>query len=546
MASAEVTDAARASTAAAAPTRPSAERRTRAARVALAAGGGFLVALALPPWGFWPLAFLGVAAFEYSLGAHPDRRPRAARAFAFAWVWMAMGMGWMWQLTAPGYVVATLVFAGLHTLAALVAPGGRWRVIGRPAAHALVEAIRFSFPFGGVPLASLGISQAGGPVLSVAGVIGVIGVTWFVFQVGFALAGPAPASPVRVRGRAAAGGSWLGLAALAACALLFVISLVAPDGRGTGRMLDIAAVQGGGEQGTRAIDVPSRIVTERHLEATRTIEPDPDLDLVVWPENVIDINREPFEGSAVMDEVVAEAARLGVPISVGITEDADVTGRGVPGQITNAQVVLSPEGELVSRYDKVRRVPFGEYVPLRTLLEAVGAPVDQVPSNAVAGTEPAVIELPDGTSMATVISWEVFFGGRAREGVLAGGELVLNPTNGASYTGTILQTQQVASSRLRAVETGRWVIQVSPTGFSAFVTPTGEVLERTAVGERAVIRGTVELRTGRTWATLIGDGPVIAALLLALGASIVLSRRAVASTESVTPRSASVTPRSAP
>ena len=69
----------------------------------------------------------------------------------------------------------------------------------------------------------------------------------------------------------------------------------------------------------------------------------------------------------------------------------------------------------------------------------------------------------------------MFFGGRARDGVKAGGEVLLNPTNGASYTGTIVQTQQVASSRLRAIETGRWVVQAAPTGFSEFVTPDGDV-----------------------------------------------------------------------
>ena len=78
-----------------------------------------------------------------------------------------------------------------------------------------------------------------------------------------------------------------------------------------------------------------------------------------------------------------------------------------------------------------------------------------------------------------MISWEVFFGDRARDGVGHGGRVLLNPTNGSSYTGTILQTQQVASSRLRALETDRWVVQVAPTGFSAFVTPSGEVLDRT-------------------------------------------------------------------
>ena len=107
------------------------------------------------------------------------------------------------------------------------------------------------------------------------------------------------------------------------------------------------------------------------------------------------------------------------------------------------------------------------------------------------------LDLPDGTRLGVVISWEVFFGGRVRDGVREGGGVILNPTNGASYSGTIVQTQQIASSRLRALETGRWVVQVAPTGFSAFVTPGGDVLQRTAVSDRAVIRDTVELRARR-------------------------------------------------
>ena len=65
-----------------------------------------------------------------------------------------------------------------------------------------------------------------------------------------------------------------------------------------------------------------------------------------------------------------------MPFAVGVTEDVDPAQR--PSQFTNAQVVVTPDGEVTSRYDKVRRVPFGEYVPLRGLLEALGAPVDQV------------------------------------------------------------------------------------------------------------------------------------------------------------------------
>lgn len=503
----------------------------RVAAPLLAAGGGFLVALSLPPWGFWPLAFVGVALYELSLGAVPAADKRLLHGALFGLGWLSMGMGWMWFLTVPGYVVATLVFAALHGLAALVAPPGRWRVIGRPAAHTLVEALRMAWPFGGVPLATMGISQAGGPLLGLAGVIGVIGLTWVVFQVGVAVVGPSPYVPATVRrSRPSATGAPQGVVALGAVVMLIVLAAVAPAGSPSGRTLTVAAIQGGGEQGTSALEVPSILVTERHLAATATVDPSDDLDLVLWPENTISMPRVrdladdgteitrgvPFVGSDINDLVAAEAERLGVPVLVGLTERADVTGRGTAEEFTNAHVVVVPTGEVTDRYDKVRRVPFGEYVPLRGLLEAVGAPVGRVGS-AVAGTGPAVLDvpLPDGTEVraAVAISWEVFFAGRVREGVRLGGEIVFNPTNGASYTGTVLQTQQVASSRLRAAETGRWVVQTAPTGFTAFVSPSGEVIDRTAISERAVVTHTAELRTGLTWYTRLGDGPITAAVI---------------------------------
>jgi apolipoprotein N-acyltransferase len=477
----------------------------RRALVALA--GGLGVAFSLPPWGWWPLAFAGVALFELSLGGTPSVRLRAGLGFVFAFAWMATGMAWMWELTPPGYIVASAVFALFHAAAEVASPTGRWSTIGRPLAHTLVEALRFSWPFGGIPLASLGISQAAGPFAGIVRVGGVIVLTWVVFQSGFALG-------VLVRRLAdVTTDVRLATAGLLAVVAVTTISIVAPRGHGTGAFIDVVAVQGGGEQGTRADDVPSAVVTQRHVEATRSIEPDDELDLVLWPENVVDVTT--FDGSPELAAIAGEAARLGVPISVGVTED-------VPGEddrFTNAQVIVTPDGEVTSRYDKVRRVPFGEYVPLRGLLDALGAPLDEVPNDAVAGTEPAYLDLPDGTRLGVAISWEVFFGGRVRDGVREGADLVVNPTNGASYSGTIVQTQQIASSRLRALETGRWVVQAAPTGFSAFVAPDGDVLERTAVGERAVIRHEVELRRGETWYTGLGDAPVIVVMVLGLAAT---------------------------
>lgn len=479
-----------------------------------------LVALALPPWGWWPLAFVGIALFEIVSGfgriAEP-RRVRFACGGAFGLGWLATGTAWMWFLTAPGYIIAAIVFASAHGIPALAAPTGRWSVLARPFAHSLIESIRFSFPFGGVPLASLPISQAAGPVANIARMGGVVLITWVVFQVGFALG--ALVSVAAHGNRARRETARLAVPALAVTLGVFLISLVAPRGHATGETLNIVAVQGGGEQGTRAVDVSSRLVTDRHLEATESIDPDDDVDLVLWPENVVTVTT--FESSDEFAAIAEQAARLGVPIAVGITEDVP----GSPDRFTNAQVVVTPDGQVTSRYDKVRRVPFGEYVPLRGFLEAVGVPVNQVPADAVAGSGPAVLDLPDGTRTGVVISWEVFFGGRARDGVREGATMILNPTNGASYTGTIVQTQQVASSRLRAIETGRWVVQAAPTGFSAFITPEGGLIDRTAVSERALIRHEIELRNGSTWYVRLGDRPFVVFLVVGYAATRSASRR---------------------
>jgi len=492
---------------------------SRIAGGAAALGCGALVAFSLPPWGWWPLAIVGIAIFE-RLVAGQHRSVRFRRGWLFGLGWFAPGMGWMWFLTAPGYVVAAAMFAAFIGIAVSLAPqtrtGWTW-CFGLPAALVVAEAVRFCFPFGGVPLASLAISQVAGPLATIARVGGPLLLTWATFQLGVALGlfgrhlgetwrgGPDPS------GRhipAAVGG-------VAVVAALLGISWVAPSGTGTGKRIEVAFVQGGGPQGTHAIHTDSQIVVDRHLAATRTLQPGP--DLVVWPENVIDV--KDFLTSKAHDQVAAEAARLNAPLLVGITEDV----RG-EDHFLNAQVVVLPDGTVSSRYDKVRRVPFGEYMPLRGLLKAFGAPVDQVPRDAVAGTGPAYLDTPVGR-LGVVISWEVFFAGRARDGVSHGAELIINPTNGSSYTGTVLQSQQVASSRLRAIENGRWLVQVSPTGFSAFVTPDGDVHQRTSVSEQAVRTETVELRTGRTIASRLGDRPIVFLAASVLLAMLLTSRR---------------------
>lgn len=467
---------------------------------------GLLVASSMPPWGFWPGGLAGTALF---ISLSVDRRgERFILGLLFGLAWFGPTTAWMYFLTAPGYVIAVVFFALLHACAAVVGSTSSARKVG---AHSLVEMIRMVTPFGGIPLATLGIGQAGGPLLPIARLGGVPLLTIVVLAIGGLIAeavqGGRQSSTFRRR--------WV-LGAGSVIALL-AIALVAPSGNDIAP-ISVAAVQGGGRQGTSALDVPSIDVTNAHLSASQLVVDSDSVDMVLWPENAIDVNRQAFENSAVADLVRAEASRLQVPFVVGVTEDAEFVYDVDTGNFVNAQYVVMPDGAVVDRYVKVIKVPFGEYIPFRSVLESFGAPVGLIPKDAISGRGPAVVDVPNVATLGVVISWEVFFGSRARDAVRSGGEFIVNPTNGASYTWTIVQSQQVASSKLRAVETGRWVIQVSPTGFSATVNPSGEVLERSDISEQRVLFSTPMRRSGSTLYTRIGDAPFAA---LALGLVII-------------------------
>jgi apolipoprotein N-acyltransferase len=463
----------------------------------LAVVAGLCIAASVPPWGWWPLAFVGVALWDRLLaGAAP--RARFARSWLLAVAWFAPTMLWMVDLTAPGYPVAIIFFAAYVGVAGLAVPGRasapwvRWLAV--PAAFTVAEAARSTFPFGGVPLATAAMGQAAAPLGQIARVLCALGVTFFVGVVGVAL------SAAWERRRAVA------IGALAGTVAMWAFAMVAPAGHDV-RTINAAVVQGGGPQRTRAADTDPRVVFQRHLDASELVTMP--VDLVVWPENVVDVEG-PIVANPENAKLSALAEKLDTTLVAGVTEGIDSRS------FVNASVVYLPDGSTGERYEKVRRVPFGEYVPLRGLIESIAGANSGLPQrDARAGTGPAVLHTPAGT-LAVAISWEIFFTNRGRDGVLHGGEILINPTNGSSYWLTEVQTQQVASSRLRAIETGRWVLQAAPTGFSAIVDPDGRILQRTSISEQAVLQQDVELRQGDTIATIIGPIPIVMLSILLL------------------------------
>jgi len=456
---------------------------------------GGLLALSVPPWGFWPLAFIGIIALDFLLD-NCEAKIRFARGLFFGIGWLFPSLIWMWDFSPVGYVAAGLGYSLFYAVGFLACPGDsrlRWWVL--PAALVFIGYLRWRWPFGGVPLSTLSMSQADSPLLQASSIFGSLFIVWLVGIVAVSLA-------ALIRRQ------WL-LAVVGPVILALALGLapLAPTAHAVGE-IDVALVQGGGRQRTRAADTDFANVFGSHLDASYQLVRQP-VDLVVWPENVVDIEGQFNESSPQAAQLAELAETLNAPLIVGVIEDAE------PGKFNNFSVVITPSRQIADRYDKVRRVPFGEYVPLRWLVEPF-AP-DYLPEReANIGSGPAVLEVelnrsqnPTKITLGTVISWEIFFEDRVRDAISDGGQIVVNPTNGSSYWLTIVQSQQVAASRLRAVESDRYVLQVAPTGFTAVVSPSGDVLERTAISEQRVIQATVELREGQTLAMRFGVWPAL-------------------------------------
>ena len=467
-----------------------------------AATSGLAMCLSLPPWGWWPLAILGFAGLLIVVDGQTRRRTFNLATLAWL-VHFGVSMQWMRDFNIGGYIGATLLESVTLAVALARAPKqGSWRFVGTASAVTLLEYVRWKWPFGGVPLSSLALSGADSP-LRWAVPLG--GSMLLVATIALAAAAVAAAAS---RQRKA-------VALCAGIALIFpVVGSLLPATRSTGTMR-IALVQGGGRLGTRAITDDAHQVFVRHLTASQTITPGT-VDLVLWPENVVNVDGD-FATSKEQAEMATEARRIGAPIVAGVVHDeGDCCFR-------NQAVVWDAQGKIVDIYDKVHRVPFGEYIPLRGFVEKF-ADLSLIPHEAIAGTKPGLLHTPVG-DLAVVISFELFHPDRAASGVDLGGSVLLGPTNSSSYRDSMVPTQTLNASRLRALETGRTVAQVSPTGFAAIITADGELTTRSSLKEQRVILATIEKRSGRTLYSHIGDSAVLALCALALVATHVLGRR---------------------
>ncbi|MET9713012.1 apolipoprotein N-acyltransferase [Nocardiopsis alba] len=501
-------------------------------RALVAIASGLAQLLALPPYGLWWLGPLSAALLLLAVGG---TRPRRA-----LWLGALSGAALMvplvnWQSVFG--VDVWLAIAGAETVYFLPLAAGLAVVARLPywplwtaALWVAQEAVRARWPLGGFPWGKLAFAQPDTPFSGYAALGSSPLVTFAVALTGAMLLWTV------IRAVAARGGPRILLPAvgLATTAAIVLGGLVAPA---IGRPAPDGTVTLGMVQGNVPNTGEMSVLGERMqvlrnhadgvhelAEAVREGEyPEP--DMVLLPENASDI--DPFHDEEAAAIIEAAADDAGVPLLWGMSRFNDDGTRYVQS------VVWDPETGPGDTYDKRYLVPFGEYIPYRDFFTRFVSRLEQVSSDAIPGTEPGALEIAD-TTLAVGICFDVAFDPPIRESVAAGGQIIVVPTNNANYNFTGQSDQQLAITRLRAVEHGRPAIVVSTSGISAVVEPNGKVTYRSPEAEPDIHVAELTAMEGPTVATRLGAVPE--ALLAVVGlaaavASTVITRRSRARIE---------------
>jgi apolipoprotein N-acyltransferase len=505
-------------------------------RTLLAALGGLVLVLAFPGHSLVALAPLGPAALALAV--------RGQRVRSGLWLGLVFGLAffvpllsWTGIYVGPLPWLALAGWEALH-LALLGAATAlvtrlRWWPLWAAALWVADEALRGRGLLDGFPWGRLGFSQTEGPLLSLAAYGGVPLVSFAVALSGTLLAAAVPALAGAWRNAADPGERGRALRrATAAVAVVLAVPLVGglawlplPGSSLTagGPTRTVAVIQGNVPRAGLDFNAQRRAVLDNHVRRTLELatavaagqERRP--DLVLWPENSSDI--DPYLNADAYDEIHEAAARVGAPILVG----AIVTG---PGRfISNTAIVWDPRTGPGDSYVKRHPVPLAEYVPARSFFRFFSADVDRV-HDQHAGSAPGVLSL-GGARVGDLICFEVVYDGLVHDVVEGGAGMLVVQTNNATFGHTDESAQQLALSRLRAVEYGRTVAVAATSGISAIVAPDGTVVRSSRLFTPATFvediaqrdSTTVALRLGAApeWAlTAVGIAAVATALLPAL------------------------------
>lgn len=459
---------------------------------------------AFPGWNAAWLAPISVASLLWALAG--------ARARTAAWVsalQAAVGFGllvhWVSAVAAvawPALVVVMVLWRvalGVLLAALIRRP---WAALTVPAAWVACEWLQSSVPWGGFPWGRLAFAGGLGWFTRAAAWVGADGLTFLVACAGVGLW---QFTRRRRTGLVTGAGAVAALCVAAAAAPLVQPHQVAPA-------LKVAVVQGGVPREGFATVEQERAVYANHLAATRAaVSENPGLDLIVWPESSLGYSA--VSDAPTMAQLRSLIAAGGVPLLTGTV----LTDSGDPAKLRNRAMLWNRDGEVAAIYDKQHLVPFGEFVPLRSLARRITPAVDLVGRDFAAGDRAGVMAFRPQVSFGVLICFEVGYGDLARR--LGDVGFLVNQTNNATYMRSAQPQQQFRMAQVRAAESGRTTLVAATSGVSGAIDGYGQVVPGTEVVENRthVSVVSVPVVSGLTPGLRAGAvAPWVCALLLGL------------------------------
>ncbi|MFF9074708.1 apolipoprotein N-acyltransferase [Streptomyces sp. NPDC014872] len=488
-------------------------------RSAAAVVSGVLLYLSFPPRPLWWLVLPGFALLGWVLHG---RRPRAGFGLG-----LLAGLGFMlpllhWTGEEVG-PVPWLALAAAEALFVAVGCAGISAVsrlacwpLWAAAVWALDEGIRARVPFGGFPWGKIAFGQADSVFLPLAAVGGTPLLSFAVVLCGFGLHEALRRFRAYRKTREIPRGA---VAATAACVLAPVAAAFAAwplvDDSAEDGTATVAAIQGNVPRLGLDFNAQRRAVLDNHARRTEQLARDvkagkaPRPDFVLWPENSSDL--DPYlnvDARYVIDNAVKA---IGAPTVVGAVLAPDT------GKLRNTLIQWEPGKGPVATYDKRHIQPFGEYIPMRSVARLFSSDVDRVRRDFGPGSKVGVFDL-SGTPVGLVTCYEAAFDDAVRDTVDHGARLIAVPSNNATFGRSEMTYQQLAMSRVRAVEHSRSVVVPVTSGVSAIIRPDGTVVQRTKLFTPAALVDEVPLRSSQTPATRLGVLPeAVLALIAAAG-----------------------------
>jgi apolipoprotein N-acyltransferase len=494
--------------------------------LALALLAGLVSALGFAPLGLWPLTILAFAALLWLVESAPSLRSALARGWWFGVGQFVLGLNWIataftYQAAMPawlGWVAVVLLSLYLAVYPAAAAGlAWRWgkgnhlvRALVLAAAWIVTEWLRgtlftgFAWNPVGVVLLTTGASWSAIAI----GTYGLSGVTVLLGgAVRLALGAPAEKKAAVL----------LALGIVGASAVAWLARPAPAPAPGTRPLLRIVQPDIGQQN---KWDPGFEAENFRRL-ATLTGRAAPEPRLILWPEaatpDFLSYERGPRRRLA---------ALLGpedLLLLGGVEPIFDAAGQGVAAH--NSLYALTPDGRILGRYDKAHLVPYGEYLPMRPILSAIGlsrlAPGDL---DFRAGPGPRTLDLGRFGRAGVQVCYEIIFSGAVVDRANRP-DFLFNPSNDAWF-GAWGPPQHLAQARLRAIEEGLPVIRATPTGISAVIDAEGRVLASLPPGAAGAIDARLPLAAAPTPFARFGNLLPFAFALLLVAAAVAVRRKA--------------------